>query len=85
MNPWPIAYTYWKNEILKINETTKSTQKTDAQPGIILGIAKEGIIVATKTNDILIKKLKPAGKGEMDAYSWANGARINVGDKFMNN
>ena len=84
MNPSPVAYTYWKNEILKINETAKSTQKTDAQPGTISEITKEGILVATSTNDILIKKLKPTGKAEMEAHAWANGSRIHVGDKFSN-
>jgi methionyl-tRNA formyltransferase len=80
MNPWPIAYTFWKDEVLKISKTEKLSQKTDAIAGTITQVSKEGISVATASNDILIKKLKPHGKGEMDACAWANGARIKAGE-----
>ena len=48
----------------------------------ILKVSKEGIEVALKSGSVIIKKVKPEGKGEMDAYSFANGARLKEGDMF---
>lgn len=61
----PIAYTTLNNNIYKIHQVAISKQMSDALPGTIVAINKLGIIVATKTNNIIIKVIQPAGKKEI--------------------
>ena len=49
----------------------------------IIDINKDGILVKCLNGGLIIKNVKPEGKGNMDAASWANGARIKKGDKFI--
>jgi len=87
MLPWPVAYTYFNNNVVKIVETEliKNKENIKIEPaGKIVNIIKSGIEVATGNGLILVKKLQPPGKSVMDAYSWANGARITPNDQFTN-
>ena len=82
--PWPSAYTAYNNTLLKIISTKVLKDEKNVNncaQGEIMDIIKEGIKVATGDGIILIKQLQPAGKKEMDAKSWANGAKIYKGYK----
>lgn len=63
LNPWPIAYTEYKGQRMKIFETEVINEKTSKEPGTILDVNKNGIKVACKENVLLIKKVQfPNGK-----------------------
>lgn len=72
----PIAYTILNNNIYKIHQVLISEQLSNALPGTIVAINKLGIIVATKTNNIIIKIIQPAGKKEIVAACYY-GSKIN--------
>lgn len=79
---WPGAYFTKNNKTIKILKT--SVRENNANnPLTILDISKQGILISTNKNSLLIEKVKPEGKGEMLAYDWANGARLKVGDNFI--
>ncbi|MCF7857827.1 MAG: methionyl-tRNA formyltransferase [Candidatus Cloacimonetes bacterium] len=61
-------------------ELLKSTSKK--LPGSIINVNKHGIRIATQDEDILIKKVQPAGKKIMTAYAFSMGARIRSEDCF---
>jgi len=50
--------------------------------GEIIDISKEGIKVKCGDGAIVLKEIKPEGKGTMSAYSWSLGSGIKKGDKF---
>ncbi|WP_425381034.1 methionyl-tRNA formyltransferase [Spiroplasma endosymbiont of Polydrusus pterygomalis] len=77
----PIAYTTLNNNIYKIHQVAISEQISDPLPGTIVAINKLGIIVATKTNNIIIKVIQPAGKKEIIAacYYGSKSNPIKVG------
>lgn len=52
--------------------------------GSIIDISKNGIIVASVDNNILLTKVQPAGKNIMTAHAFSLGARIETGEKFEN-
>ena len=79
---WPSAYTYYKNKMIKIIDSEVSFEFIKHKPSIIVSIDKKGIGVATGRNILKIKRLKPEGKKEMDAYSFVIGHKLVVGDKF---
>ena len=74
-------HTTFNGKIVKILKT-EVVDGFNGAPGEIVDISKEGITVACSKGAIRIIKVKPEGKGEMDANSFANGARIKRGDFF---
>jgi len=74
-------HTTYKNKIVKILKT-EVDNNFKGKAGEIVEISKKGIVTACKEGAIRIIKVKPEGKGEMEASSFANGARIKIGDFF---
>ncbi|AWK51317.1 methionyl-tRNA formyltransferase [Clostridium beijerinckii] len=63
LNPWPIAYTNYKGERMKIYETESLDEKNSKEPGTIIDVSKNGIKVACKEGVLIIKKVQfPNGK-----------------------
>ncbi|MDP2923250.1 MAG: methionyl-tRNA formyltransferase [Candidatus Omnitrophota bacterium] len=79
---WPSAYTYYKKKLLKILAADVILKVAINPPGTITKIDKEGILVSTGEDILKLRKLKPQDKKEMDAYSFALGHRVRVGDRF---
>ena len=81
--PWPSAFTYYEGKILKIleSEVVASFSK-DAIPGEILAISKQGFIVNTSQQALLVKKVHPESSKPMDAKSFVVGHKLDVGFIF---
>lgn len=63
LNPWPIAYTYYKDERMKILEAELTNEDSNKECGTIIGVDKSGIKVSTGNKVLLIKKVQfPSGK-----------------------
>ncbi|MFL0163537.1 methionyl-tRNA formyltransferase [Candidatus Clostridium helianthi] len=63
LNPWPIAYTDYKNERMKIYETEVLREKSNKEPGTIIDVSKNGVKVSCKEDVLLIKRVQfPNGK-----------------------
>ena len=74
-------HTTFDGKIIKVLKT-KVVEK-QGNCGEVLAIEKDGITVGCSSNAIKLIKVKPEGKGEMDASAFANGARIKIGAKFQ--
>ncbi len=86
---WPGIFTEFKNSenhsdigdssdqgkkiIVHLTEINLAEGKRNAAPGAILRADKQGLVVACRDGAVQIKKLKPAGKKEMDYLSFTNG------------
>ncbi|MGI6224904.1 MAG: methionyl-tRNA formyltransferase [Peptococcales bacterium] len=81
MNPWPGAYTFFKDIRLKIWGTTLAEYPAPESKiaGAIINLAEEGFWVQTGTEPILITKVQPAGKNMMTAVSFINGYGVEKG------
>lgn len=77
---WPTAWTVFRKEMLHIIKTEPLIEKVDKQPGYIINIDKHGMYVATSMGILIIKSVKPANGKIMDAFSYANGRRIRIGE-----
>ena len=76
LNPWPIAYTDYKGERMKIYETEALEEKTSKEPGTIIDVSKNGIKVACKEGVLIIKKVQfPNGK-PLTIEQYINGHEI---------
>jgi methionyl-tRNA formyltransferase len=72
-NPWPGAFTTWKNQILKIHQTYVINETTGV-PGQQL-IRDDLPAISTVKGILVLEELQPAGKNIMNGKSFLLGAR----------
>lgn len=81
MFSWPNAYTYYKGKLLKVMRASCFEKvDTNLSIGAVVSISKAGIEIQTGDGTVLLKEVKPEGKGLMPACAWSNGSGIKVGD-----
>lgn len=79
ITPWPVAYTFYKDKMIKIWKAENKNQGVYSKPGEILSITREGIEVACSKGSILIKELQELGSKRMNAAVYLNGHNIETG------
>lgn len=75
-NPWPVAYTMYKNQRMKIYQSTVVDQRSHKKPGTILEVSSEGILVATKEKALRITKVQFPNKRKMNVSDYILGNDI---------
>lgn len=71
----PGAYCLLDESRLKVYKSIKTTTKSQAKPGTILDITKEGIYVSTKDYVIILTEIKLAGKKRCTVKEYINGIK----------
>jgi methionyl-tRNA formyltransferase len=62
-NPWPVAYCYWKDEVIRIWHAEILNITASLPPGTLVAASKEGIDIATAKGVLRISQLQlPGGK-----------------------
>ncbi|MHB1125978.1 MAG: methionyl-tRNA formyltransferase [Bacillota bacterium] len=81
MNPWPGAYTYYKNQVLKIWAAREANGFADgcSKPGQVVQVSEQGITVAVGHGAVLLLEVQPAGKRKMPAGDFVRGYRLTPG------
>lgn len=88
LNPWPSAYTCFNGKTLKIwkakVESLVSTEKEKeyAQPGEVIEIRKDSLVVMTGKDALVITELQLEGKKRMTADAFLRGYSVPVGTKL---
>jgi methionyl-tRNA formyltransferase len=80
LNPWPSAYTYLGNKILKIWSATVIEHKYNGNPSEIVDITKEGFIVKCGKHNLLINEIQLQGKKRMSADAFLRGHNLTKGE-----
>lgn len=85
MNPWPAAFTtFFQNERvsrLKVY-TGKVVEGVKGDPGEVVGLEGDGMIVACGENGYCLQEVQPEGKRVMTAAEFARGRKIELGWQF---
>lgn len=76
--PWPKAYFY--RDGLRINILDAEPLSIKGDPGRVIEINKDGILVGTQDGSVLLKKLQPESKKVIGGLDFANGYRVKVGE-----
>lgn len=84
--PWPGAYTFFKDKILKILKTEVAQElKENAKNGEVVAILKhKGIAVKTGSGNLLIQYVQIEGKKPFDTDAFLCGHKIEAGYIFGN-
>lgn len=77
--PTPGAYTLWEGQRLKLWKARICAVESGKAPGTVVEIRKNSFLVQTGKDCLEILEVQPAGKKEMPAKSFCNGAGIVVG------
>lgn len=81
--PDPGAWTTFRNGTIRVDRARVFIDDRDREPGFVE--AQNGSVVVSCANGstLIIEEVTPAGKKTMSAKSWANGARIAEGERFV--
>ncbi len=79
LNPWPIAHTSYKGEVMKVFKSSVKGSTKGEQPGTITTVGREGILVAAQDNYILINEVQFANSKRMTVEQYINGNIIETG------
>ena len=87
LNPWPSAYTSWKEKTIKIwaADVLKEDAfggERDCQPGEIVCCDKNTLAVATGDGILSIRELQLQGKKRMDTPAFLRGYPMAAGERF---
>ena len=82
-DPWPGTHTSFSGRSLKVLRALPDGFPHREAPGTILGIEREGVLVACGEGTTLrLLEVKPESRRAMDAFSFATGARLAAGLSF---
>jgi methionyl-tRNA formyltransferase len=79
LDPWPTAYSYLDGRKLQLFAPAVIGEESSQEPGTILRADREGLLVATAHNCLLIREVKPEGRGRMSIASFLNGHPVTAG------
>ncbi len=82
MSPKPGVEFVWNGKGVKLWEAEVIPAPL-SQPGCVLSVDKQSIVVACGEGALRISEVQPEGKACMGVSSWVNGARVKSGDRLQ--
>lgn len=82
LRPWPVAFTTWQGEPLKIWKANKVDHRGQEEPGTILQADENGIVVVAGVGAVVLIELQPAGKKAMPVEQFVRGRRLKPGERL---
>ncbi len=76
---WPTASTSLDGQVLKVYRAEVRDETPSQPPGTVVGLAKEGMIVAAGQGTVLVKEVQLENRKKMGAYQFAMGYRDILG------
>lgn len=79
MNPWPSAYTTMNGKTLKIWDADVVSYEGSEEPGTVVKVTKDTIIVAAGEGALALKEIQLAGKKRMPVQAYLLGSSVETG------
>ena len=80
--PWPGATARFGDLDVKLWRTAVHDELHAAAPGTVTAVTPEGLLVACGTHQLFIRELQPANRRRMPAADFAQGYRVQQGQRF---
>ena len=81
-DPWPGAYTGFRGKQLKLWKAEALPEKSQGEPGEIIGVEKDSFLVACGTGALRVLELQLMGKKRMSTRDFLAGTKLNTGEKL---
>ncbi len=82
LSPWPGAYTQFRSQTCHLLGVPVSHESSAEEPGTILGFGEKVRVVCGQSSLLEIKTVKVEGRKQISAAEFANGARLQVRERF---
>ena len=82
LNPWPSAYTFWQDKLLKVWQAKPIAGAEQAPAGQVLNADAAGIVIACGEGALLVEEVQLEGKKRMPAAAFLHGYPVVVGSRF---
>lgn len=82
MQAWPVAFTTYEGENMKIFTSFVTKDSSDAKEGTILAVNNDGIKVKCKDAAIIISEVQMPNKKRMKVADYIRGNKIEVGERL---
>ena len=77
-NPWPITWTHVGDQVIRIHQARTIKHTSTNRPGTILSIDKQGMLIATGDDALLVEILQFSGGKAMSVADWLNAGRTQL-------
>lgn len=84
LDPWPSSYSFYNNIRYRFFNPEIIRKSVDSPPGTVIRADKEGILIATGSDCLLIKEIQPEGKKRLTAEAYLCGHPLPAGSLFTN-
>lgn len=81
--PWPIAFTSFEGEALRIFKAHVIDEKTQEHPGLLLAASDQGLDIATGLGILRIKEIQLPGRRRMPVADMLHSHHLSVGILFV--
>jgi methionyl-tRNA formyltransferase len=79
---WPTAFTFLNGKLLKVFDATPGRTTTGAEPGTVLDVTPDGLLVSALGGSVLLKDVQMENRKRMSGSEFARGYRGIIGKKF---
>ena len=79
LNPWPSAYSHLHGKTIKIWSADVLDKEYEGEPGQVVEITKDALIIRTGSGALAVKELQLEGKKRMAAGDFLRGYQVEVG------
>ncbi|MBE0584148.1 MAG: hypothetical protein IH612_10375 [Desulfofustis sp.] len=84
LDPWPTAYSFLDGGKLQLFAPAVTGDESSQLSGTVLRADRDGLLVATAHQSLLIREVKPEGRGRMSVASFLNGHPLTAGCRLTN-
>ena len=85
LDPWPTAYCYLGSKKAQVFSPAVVHQNSSRKPGTLIRADREGLLVATRRNCLLIRDIKLEGKKRLPVSDFLNGYPVEIGINLSGN
>ena len=82
LDPWPSAYGFFQGKRFRFFKPEVVSGEVSELPGTLCRADKEGLLMATGQDYLLIREIQPEGKKRMDVQSYICGVTLPAGEQF---
>jgi methionyl-tRNA formyltransferase len=80
--PWPDAYTQFRSQTCHLRGKPVSKEKADVEPGTIVSGGGKVRVACGQGSLLELQAVKLEGRKQVTAAEFANGARLQIGERF---
>jgi methionyl-tRNA formyltransferase len=80
--PWPVAHCAFRGDILRIHETQPLDESSEGEPGTVMRIDTDALIVSTGDHALAVRTLQLPGKKPLGADAFLRGTPVEPGERF---